>query len=214
MFYLETGDVGLDTSTTVAAAALFRQLIQQGISPDDVIAYTEKTALQRFMEGKTVFLRGWPYFWVELQRSALAGKVAIARPFSFSNTPGVGCRGGWGFGIAKNAAHPDEAWEAIKYFTSAAAQKQFVLASGFLPSRSSLFQDPDIVAKYPQMPQLLDFLKNSSTFRPFIEQYGPVSEVLQTALGEVLNGQQSAETAMAWAQAETEKLLKPLPKGG
>ncbi|WP_152532153.1 extracellular solute-binding protein [Leptolyngbya sp. Heron Island J] len=209
-----TGAVGLDTATTIKAATLLKQLIQQSISPDEVITYTEKDGLQRFMEGQTLFLRGWPYFWEEIQRSELADKVAIALPFSFNNTPGIGCRGGWGFGIAQNAAHPDTAWEAIKYFTSEAAQKQFVLASGFLPSRSSLFQDPDIVAKYPQMPLLLNYLENSSTFRPFIKEYGAASEILQTALGDVLSGQRTAETAMQWAQTETEKLLRPLSQGG
>ncbi|MEM9980540.1 MAG: extracellular solute-binding protein, partial [Cyanobacteria bacterium P01_D01_bin.2] len=144
-----TGQVGLDTPATVAAAELLQQLIQRGISPDEVITYTEQDSLQRFMKGQTVFLRGWPYFWAELQRSDLAGKVAIAPPFSFTNGSGTGCRGGWGFGIPNNARHPDAAWEAIRYFTSEPAQKQFVLASGFLPSRSALFQDPDIVAQYP-----------------------------------------------------------------
>ncbi|MEO1509831.1 MAG: ABC transporter substrate-binding protein [Cyanobacteria bacterium J06633_23] len=203
-----TGDVGLDTPEAIEAARLLRQLIQQGISPDEVITYTETDSLQRFLEGQTVFLRGWPYFWATLQRSELAGKVAIAPPFSFRNSPGTGCRGGWGFGIAQNAAHPDEAWEAIKYFTSEAAQKQFVLASGFLPSRSALFQDPDIVAQYPEMPKLLDYLEESSVFRPLITDYGTASTILQSALGDVLSGQQSAEAAMQRAQTETEALLQ------
>ncbi|MEO0351350.1 MAG: ABC transporter substrate-binding protein [Cyanobacteria bacterium P01_A01_bin.15] len=209
-----TGQVGLDTPATVAAAELLQQLIQQGISPDEVITYTEQDSLQRFMEGQTVFLRGWPYFWAELQRSDLAGKVAIAPPFSFSNGSGTGCRGGWGFGIPNNASHPDAAWEAIRYFTSAPAQKQFVLASGFLPSRSALFQDPDIVAQYPQMPQMLAYLEDASIFRPLIEQYGAASEILQTVLGDMLRGQQSAKAAMEQAQAETEALLQSQPVGG
>lgn len=203
-----TEQIGLATPQAINAANVLKQLIQQGVSPDEVITYTEKEALQRFVEGQTVFLRGWPYFWAELQQSNLADKVAIAHPFSFSNSPGKGCRGGWGFGIAKNAAHPDAAWEAIKYFTSEAAQKQFVLASGYLPSRTKLFQDPDIVTQYPQMPDLLGYLKHSSTFRPFIKEYGPASEILQTALSDVLSDQQSAEAAMQWAQTETQKLLR------
>ena len=209
------GNVGLDTPTAIEAAALLKQLIQEGISPDEVITYTEQDGLQQFLEGETLFLRGWPYFWEEIQRSELAGNVAIALPFSFSNTPGKGCRGGWGFGIAHNAAHPDAAWEAIKYFTSEAAQKEFVLASGFLPSRSGLFQDSDIMTKYPQMPQLLDYLQRSSIFRPFIKEYGAASEILQTALGDILSDKQSVEAAMAWAQTETERLLSPpVSQGG
>ncbi|MEM9485057.1 MAG: ABC transporter substrate-binding protein [Cyanobacteria bacterium P01_F01_bin.116] len=209
-----TVQVGLDTPTAIQAATLMQQLIQRNISPDEVITYTEKDSLQRFMAGKTIFLRGWPYFWATLQQSALKGKVAIAPPFSFSDTPGRGCRGGWGFGIPKNSAHPDEAWEAIKYFTSPSAQKQFVLASGYLPSRTELFEDPDIVAKYPLMPQILEYLENASVFRPWLKEYGTASEILQTALADMLSGQQSATNAMRQAQTETEALLQPAAQGG
>lgn len=210
---LPSRQVSLNSSDTVDAAEVLRQLIEQGISPNEVITYTEEDALNRFIQGQAVFLRGWPYFWVKLQQSELKDKVAIARPFSFSETPGAGCRGGWGFGIPKNSTHPEAAWEAIKYFTSETGQKRFVLESGFLPSRSNLFEDPEIKAAYPLMPQLLGYLK-TSTFRPSIKEYGAASEILQKALGEILSGQQSAKEAMAEAQKETEKLLKPLDQGG
>lgn len=203
-----TGEVGLDTPTAIEAANLLRQLIQQEISPDEVITYIEEDSLQRFIEGQTIFLRGWPYFWATLEKSNLAEKVAIAPPFSFNEAPGIGCRGGWGFGIPKNSAHPDEAWTAIKYFTSQTVQKKFVLESGFLPSRSDLFQDPDILQKYPLMPQIVTYLENASVFRPLMTEYGTASKILQSALSNVLSGQQSAETAMNQAQIETEELLQ------
>lgn len=203
-----TGKAMLDAPLTLKAVSLLKQLIEQGISPDEVITYTEQDTLQRFLDGQAVFLRGWPYFWEQIQQSDVADKVEIAPPFSFSNNPGLGCRGGWGFGIPNNSAHPEEAWEAIQYFTSEDAQRQFVLESGYLPSRPDLFQDPDIVAKYPQMPQMLEYLEQGSTFRPFIPEYGAASEILQFALANILSGQQTAETAMAQAQAETEALLQ------
>ncbi|WP_193992355.1 ABC transporter substrate-binding protein [Leptolyngbya ectocarpi] len=212
----DTDKVGLNTPSAIAAAETLQGLIGEGgISPNEVITYTEKDALEQFIQDKAAFLRGWPYFWVELE-SKLKEKIEIAPLFSFSSDPdsGVGCRGGWGFGIPKNSAHPKAAWEAIKYFTSDAAQKKFVLESGFLPSRSNLFQDPEILDKYPHMRWLSAYLEDSSTFRPSIKEYGPASEILQKALGDILSGQQPAKDAMDWAQAETEKLLKPLDQGG
>ncbi|MEO1299876.1 MAG: extracellular solute-binding protein, partial [Cyanobacteria bacterium J06636_16] len=203
----ESQQVGLDTPSTIRAIQLLRDLIQQGISPLIVTDYTEQSSLEVFKQGQAVFLRGWPYFWTEMAQQGWDERVAIALPFSFTDNPGVGCRGGWGFGISQNAAHPDAAWEAIKYFTSEAAQKRFVLASGFLPSRRSLFQDADIIEQYPMMPQMLEFLEHSSVFRPSIPQYDAASEILQTALGKILRGQQSAAAALKQAQEETEVLL-------
>ncbi|MBE7385908.1 MAG: ABC transporter substrate-binding protein [Leptolyngbya sp. SIO1E4] len=200
--------VGLDTAAAMQAAELLRDLLQQGISPPIVTDYTEQSSLEAFQQGQAVFLRGWPYFWTELKAQGWEDRVAIAPPFSFTPTPGVGCRGGWGFGIPRNAAHPDEAWEVIKYFTSEAAQAKFVSVSGFLPSRRSLFQNPDIVAQHPIMPQMLDYLEQSSVFRPSLKQYDAASEILQTALGKILRGQQSVEAAMQQAQRETEALIE------
>ncbi|MEM9002848.1 MAG: extracellular solute-binding protein [Cyanobacteria bacterium P01_F01_bin.86] len=202
-----SGDVGLDTPATMQAIQLLQGLIQQGISPLIVTDYTERSSLDAFKQGQAVFLRGWPYFWTDMEQQGWQDKVAIALPFSFTTNPGKGCRGGWGFGIPQNATHPEEAWEAIKYFTSEIAQEQFVLASGFLPSRRSLFQNPEIAAKYPQMPQMLEFLEQSSVFRPSLSQYDAASEILQTALGEILRGQRSVQAAMQQAQKETEALV-------
>ncbi|MBT9315078.1 ABC transporter substrate-binding protein [Leptothoe spongobia] len=210
----ETGKVELDTPMAIEAATLLQDLIQKGISPDEVRTYIEQDSLQRFLEGQTIFLRGWPYFWNQIQNSDLNGKVEIELPFAFTNDPGIGCRGGWGFGIPQNSAHPEEAWEAIKYLTSETAQREFVLASGFLPSRTILFQDPDIVKKYPHMPQMLEYLESSSVFRPVIKDYEAASKILQSALSDILRGQQSVKAAMKQAQTETEDLLQSVSPGG
>ncbi len=199
--------VGLDQPEAIAAAALLRQLIQDKTSPPIVTDYTELSSLAAFEQGRAAFLRGWPAFWAVLQRQDWGEQVAIAPPFAFGPNPGRGCRGGWGFGIPKHAAHPEEAWEAIQYLTSEAAQKQFVLDSGFLPSRRSLFTDPDIIAKYPFMPQMLEALDQASTMRPVTARYAAASDILQTALGKILRGQQSVEQAMAEAQTATEILM-------
>ena len=201
--------VGLDASATIQAVQLLDDLIPK-ISPDFVTNHTEQSSLDRFKEGKTVFLRGWSYFWKEIKEQEWSEGVAIALPFSFTGEPGVGCRGGWGFGIPQNTddEHAEAAWEAIKYFTSKEAQKTFVLESGFLPSRRSLFQDPDIIKKYPMMTQMQEFLEQSSVLRPSIPQYEVASEILQTALGKILSGEEPAEVALKQAQQETEALLQ------
>ncbi len=204
----ETRVVGLTQPATKEAAKVLRQLIAQKISPEAVAAYTEKSSLEVFQEGQTTFLRGWPYVSAGLRAMDWGDDVAIAPPLSFGSGPAKGCRGGWGFGIPRNASHPKEAWEAIKYFTSEPAQKTFVEASGYLPSRTALFQDPDIVSQYPQMPQLFNYLQQGSVFRPSLREYDAASTILQTALSEILRGQTSVEKAMATAQEETERLLK------
>ncbi len=204
----QTQAVGLMEPATLDAARTLQQLIPQGISPNAVTDYTEQSSLEAFKGEQAAFLRGWPYFSAGIKALNRGDEVAIAPPFSFSSLPAKGCRGGWGFGIPRNATHPEEAWEAIKYFTSEPAQKTFVEASGYLPSRTALFQDPDIVSQYPQMPQLFNYLQQGSVFRPSLREYDRASAILQTALSEILRGQKSVDEAMRIAQEKTEALLK------
>jgi multiple sugar transport system substrate-binding protein len=204
--------VRLSDDKTLEAAKAFKDLFKENISPDIVKGYDETRSLEAFLEGKTAFLRGWPGFWLQIRQDPdLQGKVRIARPFSFSGTPGVGCRGGWGLGISKKAAHPGEAWEAIKYFTSEAAQKQFVIDSGLLPSREALFKDANIIhtkERYLILPKVLEYLKEPPALRPAVKQYRKVSKILQNSLQDMLWGNSSVEEAMKKAQEETNKLLR------
>ncbi|MEO0540508.1 MAG: extracellular solute-binding protein [Cyanobacteria bacterium P01_A01_bin.105] len=203
----ETGQVGLGEPAAIQAATLLRQLIDQGVSPEQVTNYTEDSSLAAFLVGNAMFLRGWPYFWQIIQTEApFADQVAMAPPFASVSPPGAGCRGGWGFGIPKRSAHPQAAWEAIQYLTSEPVQRAFVRASGFLPSRRSLFTDTEIVAVHPYMPDFLNYLDHASVFRPALVQYEQASQILSTALGEVLRGE-SATLAMERAAQETDRLL-------
>ncbi len=115
------------------------------------------------------------------------------------------CKGGWGLGIAKNAQHPQEAWRAIQFFTSEVAQRKFVLESGYLPSRRSLFTEPQIVAEYSHFPEVLEMVEHA-VLRPPIPEYDQASKILQRYLSAALTGQPSEETMKAAAN-ETRKLL-------
>jgi multiple sugar transport system substrate-binding protein len=119
---------------------------------------------------------------------------------------GAACLGGWGLGISKSSRHPEEAWKAIQYFTSEEAQRRFILQEGYLPSRRELFTDPQIVAKYPHFPQILEVVQRA-VLRPPIAQYAQASDILQRYLSAALTNRTSPERAMQAAANETRRLL-------
>ena len=203
----DTLEVGLDRPEAIQAVEFLRNTIEAGISPREVTAYAEEESLEQFKEGKTVFLRSWPYAWaiINSKDSAIAGKVGIA---STSNAPGYsksGCQGGWGFSIAKNSKHPEEAWRVIEFFTSEEVQRQLILDTGYMPSRKELFFEPEIAKKYPHFPLLFELLENSVS-RPNIAEYNLVSQILQRYLSQALRGASIKET-MAEAAGETREVL-------
>jgi multiple sugar transport system substrate-binding protein len=75
-----------------------------------------------------------------------------------------------------------------------------------VPSRKTLFTDPEIVAKYPHYPKLLEVSQNA-VLRPPIAQYAQVSDILQRYLSAALTNRLSSEKAMQAAASETRRLL-------
>ncbi|MBP5972899.1 ABC transporter substrate-binding protein [Brasilonema sp. CT11] len=205
----DTLEVGLDKPETVKAIAFLKDTIQEGISPPGVTTYIEEDTRRIFQSGQAAFLRSWPYVWplANAQDSPLKGKIGIKPMVATPGNSGGGCLGGWGLGIAKLSKHPKEAWKAIQFFTSEEAQRQFILKAGFVPSRRSLFIDPQIVSKYPYYPELLK-IADKAILRPPIAQYAQASDILQRYLSAALTNRLTPERAMQAAASETRQLLK------
>jgi multiple sugar transport system substrate-binding protein len=204
----DTLEVGLDRPETLRAIEFLRSTIREGISPPGVTTYQEEDTRRLFQSGQVAFLRSWPYAWplAQAENSPIRGKIAIKPMVHAPGETGAACLGGWGLGIAKSSQHPEEAWKAIQYFTSRKAQRRFILSAGYVPSRRELFTDPEIVAKYPHYPQLLEVVDNA-VLRPPIAQYAQTSDILQRYLSAALSGRMNSERAMQAAAAETRRLL-------
>ncbi|RAM52364.1 MAG: ABC transporter substrate-binding protein [Hapalosiphonaceae cyanobacterium JJU2] len=202
-------EVGLDKPETLKAIAFLKETIQTGISPPGVTTYQEEETRRIFQSGQAAFLRSWPYVWplANAKDSPIKGKIAIKPMVSTSGKSGGACLGGWGLGISKTTKHPQEAWKAIQYFTSEEAQRRFILKAGFVPSRRSLFTDPQIVATYPYYPQLLEVVEQA-VLRPPIAQYAQTSDILQRYLSAALTNRMIPEAAMKAAAQETRRLLR------
>ncbi|HYX18148.1 MAG TPA: ABC transporter substrate-binding protein [Nostoc sp.] len=204
----DTLEVGLDRPETLRAIEFLRSTVKEGVSPPGVTTYQEEDTRRLFQSGQVAFLRSWPYAWplAQAENSPIRGKIAIKPMVHAPDKTGAACLGGWGLGIAKSSQHPEEAWKAIQYFTSRKAQRRFILTAGYVPSRRDLFTDPEIVAKYPHYPQLLEVVDNA-VLRPPIAQYAQTSDILQRYLSAALSGRMNSERAMQAAAAETRRLL-------
>lgn len=204
----ETRAVGLDTPESIAAVQFLLDTVKDGVAPPGVTTYQEEETRRLFQSGEVLFLRNWPYVWplANAADSPVAGKIGLKPMISAPGHTSGACQGGWGWGIAKSTKYPDAAWQAVQFFSSAASQKQIALANGYLPTRRSLYQDPEIVAKYPFFPSMLEVL-NSAVLRPPIAQYAQASDILQRYLSAALTGRMTPEKAMQAAAKETRQLL-------
>lgn len=204
----ETLEVGLDQPAAIQAVDFLRNTIEQGISPDGVTTYQEEEARRLFQSGEAVFMRNWPYVYplANSDDSAIQGQFAIKPMIHQPNDTSGACQGGWGLGISNTTPHPEEAWRVVEYFSRPEILSQFILETGYVPSRQSLFTDPQIVEKYGYYPDLLEVVQQA-VLRPPIAQYAQASDILQRYLSAALTNRRSPESAMQAAASETRRLL-------
>ncbi|MDX2241337.1 MAG: ABC transporter substrate-binding protein [Leptolyngbyaceae cyanobacterium bins.302] len=206
----DTLEVGLDRPEGLSAIAFLKRTINEGISPPGVTTYVEEDTRRIFQNGESAFMRNWPYAWslMNADTSPVKGKIEIMPMVrSQSGQDSGSCLGGWGLGIAKTSKHKQAALEAIRFITSEAIQKQFIMDAGYVPSRRELFNDADVIARYDHYPDLLKVV-NNAVLRPPIAQYAQASDILQRYLSAALTNQQSPEAAMQAAAGETRRLLE------
>lgn len=204
----QTKEVGLDRPESIQAVEFLLKTISQGISPRGVVTYQEEETRRIFQSGQAAFLRNWPYAWplANAADSPVRGKIAIKPMVHAQGFESAACQGGWGWGIAKGSRHPNEAWKAVQFFTSKDSQRKVTLSTGYLPSRRSLYSDPEIIKNYSFFPDMLDVLDNA-VLRPPIAQYAQASDILQRYLSAALTNQMTPERAMQAAANETRRLL-------
>ncbi|MUG94113.1 extracellular solute-binding protein [Scytonema sp. UIC 10036] len=211
--------VGLDQQQALDAVKFLRNTIDNNISPPNYANFLEEDLLEKFIAGKAVFMRNWPFVWAKGHEtgSKVSGKIGIIPMVHVNQITSGLCKGGWGFGVAKHTKHRNEAIKAIKFFTSAPIQRQFTLNYGSVPSRRRLFFDPKIITRYRHYPQLLNWMdsdikKGATTEwipRPRIPQYTQASCILQKYLKEALRSddEEVIKKMMGTAAQETRELL-------
>jgi multiple sugar transport system substrate-binding protein len=188
------GNVDLDSRENVLALGFMKKMIESNWAPKSVITFQEQHALEFFEKGKALFMRNWPYAWNILSTSSLRGKVGIAPLIHRTGKESAGTLGGWGLGIARGINDPESAWKFIEFASSGQAQKILHFRRGAVPSRKSLFLDPEILKENPHYKDLYQILLMARP-RPVHPDYPRISSVIQKNVSAVLVGIEPPETA-------------------
>jgi multiple sugar transport system substrate-binding protein len=139
-------------------------------------------------------------------KSAVVGKVEIMPVPGPTPDKGGSLNGAWGWAIPKSSPNPDAAWTFLKWVESKEIAKKRALAGGS-PTRTDVFDDPDLNAKYAYFPALKQMLLTSHNFPVFT--YTPqLVEVLGRELSLAVAGEKSAADALAAIEVEMAELAK------
>lgn len=205
------GEVVLDRPEAVEALQWMSDTINKHkISSKGVLTYQEEGARHIFQQGKAVFMRNWPYAWTLLNKdkSPVKGKVGII-PMVHGKCPScksAATLGGWGYGISAFSKHPEEARKFILFSASPQSQKIMCLRSGLIPTRKSLFNDPEVLKANPHYPDLFRVLMKAKP-RPVHAMYARMSDIMQVHISAVLSGREKPAAALRSVSKEISAVI-------
>jgi multiple sugar transport system substrate-binding protein len=129
-----------------------RSMVTDRVAPQDVDTFTEEESADSFLNEQAVFCREWPGLYGALGEPGVPlsqAQVGVAElPRDQGVQQGGGCLGGWNMFINAASAHQDEAWQFIDFMTEAAQQRRLA-ADSFLPTRTALYQDQQLLNQVP-----------------------------------------------------------------
>ncbi len=191
-----------------AAAALNRAKGWIGtISPSGVLAYQEEESRGVWQTGNSVFMRNWPYAYAlgNGADSPVKGKFDVTTlPVAAEGDKPSSTLGGWNLAVSKYSKNPDAAIELVKFLTSKDSQKQRAIELSNLPTQSALYDDKDIAAAQPFMPNWKPIFENAVPRPSAVAKvkYNEVSAKFWTAVHNTLSGSGTAEENLELLEAD------------
>jgi trehalose/maltose transport system substrate-binding protein len=119
--------------------------------------------------------------------------------------------GGMGLAVSRYARNPKAAVEVVRYLISATVQRQRLLASGTVPSRTSLLSDITLLQNTGFNGWLSEHWREGMFARPSAQtgkKYGAISRAYSKAVHNVISGKQEAHQALAELQTELVSILQ------
>lgn len=131
----------------------------------------------------------------------VAGKVALVPV-----PGGAGVNGGWGWAIPKNGRNKEAAWRFISWVESKEIVKRRAL-QGHAPTRKDVFQDPEVLRKYPYYKEVERILAGAKKV-PIFAYTMEMEDVVGREISLAAAGQKGVRQALQDAARGLEGLLK------
>ncbi|SEG10551.1 carbohydrate ABC transporter substrate-binding protein, CUT1 family [Thermomonospora echinospora] len=185
--------------------------IKDGRMPKAALTLDGEGGRRHFQAGKLLFHRQWPYQYglanTDDGSSKVVGKFAVA-PIPGPNGPGAANLGGHNYAISAFAKNKATALDFIKYMADEKQQKANSLATSQAPTVAALYDDPEMIKKYPYLPTLKAAIQNAKS-RPVVVRYGDVTAAIQGSVYDALGGKTPTGQAMTDLQNKLTELTTP-----
>jgi multiple sugar transport system substrate-binding protein len=195
----------------VAGLTTERSMIESGVAPEAVAIYKEDESAGTFLNGDAVFLRNWPYVYALFSDPAESAvrpdQVGVSELPSADGQPGNGTVGDQPLLINATSPNQDAAWEFIKFLTAPEQQEFRAVEGSFLPTRTTLYDDPEIQENVPVVALAKEALQHTRP-RPVSPYYSDMSLEMAEQFNASLSGEVSPEQAAQTLQRDLERFIE------
>jgi len=181
------------------------------ISPEGVLAYQEEEARGVWQTGNAAFMRNWPYAYGlgNGDDSAVKGLFSVTTlPVGGEGNTSAATLGGWNVAVSKYSTKQEAAISLAMYLAGPEAQKQRAINESNLPTIMALYDDADIAAAQPIIPQWKEVFLNAvpRPSAPTLGKYNEVSSKFWSAVHETLSGNGTAAENLEMLEADLTEL--------
>jgi trehalose/maltose transport system substrate-binding protein len=201
------GTISVNNENAVAALEMAKSWVGT-ISPDGVLAYQEEEARGIWQTGNAVFMRNWPYAYTlgNGGDSAVKDQVRRDHPARRQGRRHLGRHAGRleRRGVEILDKHQEAAISLALYLAGPEAQKHRAIAESNLPTIVALYDDADIAAAQPIIPQWKDVFLNAvpRPSAPTLGKYNEVSAKFWSAVHQTLSGEGTAAENLELLEVE------------
>jgi len=204
------GDISINNEHAAKALEMVKGWVGT-ISPPGVLAYQEEESRGVWQTGNAIFMRNWPYAYAlgNSADSAVKDKFGVTTlPAATAGDKPAATLGGWNMAVSKYSKHPEEAIKLALFLGSKEVQKNRAIEQTNLPTIVSLYDDADVAAAAPIIPQWKDVFMNAvpRPSAPTKVKYNEVSSLFWSAVHDTLSGNGTAAENLEMLEAKLTEL--------
>lgn len=207
------GDVidpsGKPLCNSPASVDALRFMLQLGkYSPPGYAGFNADEVSAHLLQGTAAMSINWPAWIAAMDdpaKSKVVGKIEFS-PMPAGRKPGVGELGAWLVGVPAGSPHASDAFDFIYWATEPAQMKEAALR-GNPPTRRSIFQAPDLIAKFRAFPAQLASLESARP-RPRTPQWNEIENSFGIYLSKANAGAMDPLAAMLAAAESIGKIVE------
>ncbi len=208
---LDGEEVVIGSDEAAAGLAMYRSMIEDGVTTSAMSTYKEEEAPATFLWGAALFLRNWSYVY------ALAGdpeqsdigpeQVGISALPTAEGGETASALGATNLYINAASENVEGAWEMVRYITAPEQQRMRAIEGARLPVLKSSYEDEELLNEVPVM-ELGEEALRSARPRPVSPFYSDMSLRMSESFSAVLRGDLEPGRAVEELQVELEDIIR------